>query len=81
MYMYIDTILTIILRNTKRSDFDYLICRIKHIPLLLYSFFKFFYPQTISAYGFVRNVTNSIIKHFLMITNIKSTIDADCYSF
>lgn len=74
--MYIDTILTIILRNTKRSNFDYLI-----IPLLLYTFFKFFYPQTISAYGFVRNVTNSIIKHFLMITNIKSTIDADCYSF
>lgn len=81
MYMYIDTILTIILRNTKRSNFDYLIYRIKHIYLLLYSFFKIFDPQTISAYGFVRNVTNSIIKHFLMITNIKSTIDADCYSF
>lgn len=79
--MYIDIILTIILRNTKRSNFDNLIYRIKHIPLLLYTFFKFFYPQTISAYGFVRNVTKSIIKHFHMITNIKSAIDADCYIF
>lgn len=70
--MYIDIILTIILRNTKRSNFDYLIYRIKHIHLLLYSFFKFFYPQTISAYGFVRNVTNSFIKHFLMIKILKA---------